>query len=110
MSQMELQNTLAKHPFLHGLSPAHLATLAGLTQTVTMTPGQFLGEERDPANAFYLIEAGQVAIEIRKPDRATMRVQVLGPGDIVGWSWLVEPHRWQFDARVIETVRCLALD
>ena len=28
----------------------------------------------------------------------------------VGWSWLVPPNRWQFDARVIETTQALALN
>ncbi|MCC6792080.1 MAG: Crp/Fnr family transcriptional regulator, partial [Thermomicrobiales bacterium] len=28
-------------------------------------------------------------------------IQTLGPGDILGWSWLFPPYRWHFDARVL---------
>jgi CRP/FNR family transcriptional regulator, cyclic AMP receptor protein len=26
-------------------------------------------------------------------------IQTLGPGDAVGWAWLIEPYMWYFDAR-----------
>jgi CRP/FNR family cyclic AMP-dependent transcriptional regulator len=28
----------------------------------------------------------------------------------VGWSWLVEPHIWQFDAHVVEFTRATAVN
>ncbi len=110
MNQHEPLEALANHAFLKGMSPAHLTALAGCTQRMTITAGQYLGREREPAQAFYLIQAGQVVIEIHKRDHGAVRLQTLGPGSIVGWSWLVPPHRWQFDARVAETVQVLALD
>ena len=44
-----------------------------------------------------------------------MIVETLHDGDVLGWSWLVPPYRWQFDARAVEhgardrasTARCL---
>ena len=101
---------LAAHPFLQGMSEAHLQTLAECARRVTATAGQLLGEEKEGANAFFLIQSGQVAIEAHTPDRGTVRIQLIGPGDVVGWSWLVPPHRWQFDARVVEMVQAIALD
>jgi CRP/FNR family transcriptional regulator, cyclic AMP receptor protein len=29
---------------------------------------------------------------------------------VLGWSWLVAPYRWHFDARVVEATRAIALD
>ena len=29
---------------------------------------------------------------------------------MLGWSWLVEPYRWQVDARAIDLVRVVSLD
>jgi CRP-like cAMP-binding protein len=35
---------------------------------------------------------------------------MIGPGEVVGWSWLLPPHRWQFAARALDPVRALELD
>jgi CRP-like cAMP-binding protein len=103
-------NQLRSHAFLQGMGEASLEYLADCARLVTLTPGQLLGHEQEPANAFYLILSGRVAVETPTPDRGSVRIQTLGPGDIVGWSWLVPPYRWQFDARVVEPLHALALD
>ena len=110
MNTQELVKALGDHAFLRGLAPAHLAELSRLTQQITLSAGQFLGREREAAVAFYLLQSGRVAVEVQKPGRGAVRVKVVGPGDIVGWSWLVPPYRWHFDARVLDSVQALALD
>ena len=30
--------------------------------------------------------------------------------DVLGWSWLIPPYRWRFDARAIDLTRAIALD
>jgi hypothetical protein len=39
-----------------------------------------------------------------------MRIQTVGTGEPVGWSWMVPPHRWQFDARVLEPTGAIVFD
>ena len=39
-----------------------------------------------------------------------MTMQTLGGGDVLGWSWLIPPYRWGFDARAVEMTRAIALD
>jgi CRP-like cAMP-binding protein len=34
----------------------------------------------------------------------------LAAGEVLGWSWLIPPYHWKFDARAIEQTRALALD
>jgi hypothetical protein len=29
---------------------------------------------------------------------------------VLGWSWLIPPYFWRFDARVLEMTRAIALD
>jgi CRP/FNR family cyclic AMP-dependent transcriptional regulator len=110
MSEQDTIEALGKHPFLRGLAKPHLEALAQCAQQITMTADQFLGREREAATTWYLIQSGRVGIEVRKGGREMVRVLILGPGDIVGWSWIVPPYRWQFDARVLDAVRALALD
>jgi CRP/FNR family transcriptional regulator, cyclic AMP receptor protein len=106
----ETIEALAAHRFLRGMSREYLEKLASHTQWVTVTTGQYLGREHEAANAFYLIQSGQVAIEMATPHDGRVRLQTIAPGEVVGWSWLVPPHRWQFDARTLDPVQALALD
>ena len=39
-----------------------------------------------------------------------MVVATLGEGEVVGWSWLVPPYQWVFDARADSPVSAVALD
>ena len=39
-----------------------------------------------------------------------MPIQTLGPDDVVGWSWLLPPHEWDFDVRAIDRVEALRFD
>ena len=36
-----------------------------------------------------------------------MPLQVIEAGDVLGWSWLFPPHRWQFDAVTLEPVEAI---
>jgi CRP/FNR family transcriptional regulator, cyclic AMP receptor protein len=58
-----------------------------------------LCREGEPAIGFFEIRSGVVALEIAVPGRDALLIETLHDGDLLGWSWLYEPHRWQFDAR-----------
>ena len=64
--------------------------------------GELIFREGDPANRFYLIQRGQVALESSLKDRPAVRIQTIGAGDVLGWSWLFPPYYWHFDARTLE--------
>ena len=101
---------LGEHTFLSGMASEHLEKLAEFTKERLVLPGQLLAVEGDFASSFFLIESGRVAIEIHNSDLGRLRLQLLGRGGIVGWSWLTPPYRWQFDARVIDRAQVLAID
>jgi len=105
-----LEPLLRDHPFLKGLEPEYLALLAGCAMNVRFGQGSFLFREGEPAEQCFLIREGKMALEIAAPGRGSIIVQTLGAGDVAGFSWLLEPHQWQFDGRAVEPVRALALD
>src|SRR5262245_40794797 len=88
--------TFAGHAFLRGLSQRDLLALASAARPFTTAAGQYLAREGEPAHAFYLIQSGHLALETRSPEGGQVSVQTAGPGEVVGWSWLVPPYRWQF--------------
>jgi CRP-like cAMP-binding protein len=90
---------------LRGLQPKFIRTLAGYATETEFKPGQLIFREGDPANRFYLIIHGEVALESSCPEKVAVRIQTLGRGEVLGWSWLFPPYYWHFDARVLEPTR-----
>jgi CRP/FNR family transcriptional regulator, cyclic AMP receptor protein len=105
-----LEPLLGDHPFLKGLEPEYLALLAGCATNVRFGAGSFLFREGGAADRCFLIREGKIALEIAAPGRGAIIVQTLAAGDVAGFSWLLEPHQWQFDALAIEPVHAIALD
>lgn len=104
-----LEQLLAEHPFCQGMEKGHLELLVGCASNVRFEAGQYLFRQGEEANHFYLIRHGKAAIEIHAPEQGAMILQTAGEGDVVGWSWIVPPHRWTFDARAVELTRAIAL-
>jgi CRP-like cAMP-binding protein len=105
-----LETILAEHPFFAGMEKRHLEVLTGCASNTLFQEGQIIFHEGEPANEFYLIREGRVALEIHAAGVGTVTIQTLNAGDILGWSWLVPPYRWHFDARAVEPTRAIALD
>ena len=94
-----VETVIANHPFLHGLKPEYLRLLAQNAMRMHYGAGDLIFHEGDPANRFYLIEQGQVSLESPRRDEAGVLIQRIGPGEVLGWSWLFPPYYWHFDAR-----------
>ena len=97
---------LSTVPLLADLSDEQLQQLASTGHAVTLQAGHRLFREGEPAHGCWLLHDGRVALDITVPGRGQLVVQTLGRGDVLGWSWLVPPHRWHFSAVVLQTVAC----
>ena len=100
---------LPEHPFFAGLDPAALELAAGCAVNVHFRPDEFLFHEGDPADTFYVLRSGRVSIQTRTPVGAVV-LDTAHDGDVVGWSWLIPPYRWTFDARATEGTSAIAFD
>lgn len=96
-----VESVIAEHPFLCGLKPEHLRLLADSAMRMHYEAGELIFREGDPANRFYLIEEGRVSLESPRRHEAPVAVQIIGRGDVLGWSWLFPPYYWNFDARAL---------
>jgi len=47
---------------------------------------------------------------VHGPTTGTMTVDTADAGDVVGWSWLVAPYTWLFDARAVEATAAVVFD
>jgi len=105
-----LEVVLREHPFFEGLSEEHVRLLAGCGRNERFEKGSFLFRESGPADRFYIIRRGKVRVEIHSTRRGPLMLETLGEGEVLGWSWLVPPYRWRFDALALELTRVVAMD
>ena len=82
-----LERVVGEHPFFAGLSAEYSQLVAGCARNHRFEAEQYLFREGEPANEFFLIRHGKVALEIHAPGRAPIVFTTLGEGEIVGASW-----------------------
>jgi CRP-like cAMP-binding protein len=105
-----LEPIIREHPFFKDLRDRDIKLVTGCAKNVRFDRDTVIFSEGSAANEFYLIREGLVGLELMVPRRAAARVQTVGAGDVLGWSWLFPPFQWHFDARAIEPTRALAFD
>jgi CRP-like cAMP-binding protein len=110
MGDRDILRTLAGYPFARDLAREQLRALAGGAGPFTLRPGELLAGEGEAALAFYLICDGYVRLSTDAGPGGRVLVQTVGPGEVVGWSWLIPPHRWVVEVRAEGAVRGFAYD
>lgn len=106
----KLERLLAEHPFFKDLDPRYIQMIAGCASEVTFKAGEFVFREGDFATHFWLIRQGKVSLEIFAPGRGPIMLETLTDGDVMGWSWIVEPFKKQYDARALDLTRAIVFD
>lgn len=101
---------LRGEPLFQALDDAALARLAGLVSPAEFAAGAYILRTGGEARAMYLLREGRVVLEARQPARPIEPVETLGPGDVLGFSWMYPSGRWLFDARAATPVEALAFD
>ena len=97
-----IENSIKSHPFLEGMSPHQIRLLGDCAMRAHFGAGELIFREGDPANRFYLILSGKVALESYIEGKGHTLIQTIGAGDVLGWSWLFPPYFWHFDALAVE--------
>lgn len=101
---------LAGHSFFEKMDRKHIDFLEDCASNARVDEGEYICREGDPAEKFFLIRHGKIAVEAHRPRKGSVIIQTLGPGDVVGWSWVFPPYEYHFDARAVELTRIVALD
>ena len=105
-----IEQYLPDHPFFAGMDASALAIVAGCATNVSFAPGEYLFRTGQPADQFFVVRRGRVALQVHSPAAGTMVVDTADAGDVVGWSWLVPPYTWLFDARAVEPTGAVSFD
>lgn len=105
-----IADLVATHPLLAGLPGDGVELVAGCARNVAYSAGETMFVEGGDASTLFLIRRGRVSIEVHAPGRGQIVVETVFAGSVVGWSWLIPPYRWHFDARAVEPVGAIAVD
>lgn len=105
-----IDDLLREHPFFEDVDSATVALLAGCATLVHFHPGEALFREGEPADAFFILRSGRVSVQVHNPAGGPIVVDTVEYDEVVGWSWLVPPHRWTSDAVAVAPTDAIRFD
>lgn len=111
---------IRESPFFETFGPEDIDALAAHAGMRSIAAGELILRENDPAEALYMMVAGQVRLSFEAPqaltaprpsgeDRILIRT-LTEPGRVIGWSALVEPYHYRATATAIEDTHLLAFE
>lgn len=110
MAEADLRSYLAQHPFFAGLNEQQLDLVASLSTSARYGTQQRVFKSDTDASQFYVLREGKVGVEVPAVAGEPLRIQTVGNGGVLGWSWLIPPYRWLFDARALAPSEIIQLD
>lgn len=110
MTNPAIVQQLAEAPVFSGMNQDDLTRLAQNAHEIQVEAGTLLFRGGEPAENFFLLLEGGVSIEIPAVAGPTLEVQRLSPVRVLGWSWLLPPFKWSFNARTVTDSRLLQFD
>ncbi len=105
-----IEDLLSEHPFFAGLPAPMLELIAGCGVNVHFDEDECIISENAPADLFFVLRSGKVAIEVDTPRQGPQTIETISSGQLLGVSWLVPPYRWTFGARAIDSTSAIAVD
>ena len=98
-------------PFFASVDDNRLLRLAAISAEVSYKPGELIFEEGASADRLYLVLSGAIELWMRVDGLGRpIPVGVIGPGEVVGWSTLVQPHRYTARGEARGPTRVVAVD
>jgi CRP/FNR family transcriptional regulator, cyclic AMP receptor protein len=67
-------------------------------------------EDGGHADRFWLVQSGQVTVDVHVPGQGRVPIDTIGVGELIGWSWLFPPFTWAFGAVAASPVRAFEFD
>ncbi|MFE2474374.1 Crp/Fnr family transcriptional regulator [Streptomyces sp. NPDC059355] len=92
------------------LSAEYRGRLMSQAREVNFPEGARIFEEGSRAESFWIVRSGTVTLQVPLPAGRPAPVENLGPGELVGWSWLFPPYTWQLSAEAMTPVRSYEFD
>jgi CRP-like cAMP-binding protein len=110
MNQANLMETLAGIEFLHGASRKHLERIAAVSELRDYGASEVVFREGEPADSAYLVASGKLSLELSPATMYRKSLVTVGPGEMLGWSSLVEHSRFVATAIATAPAQLVRID
>jgi len=110
MNHAEIMRQLTDSEFFGHLDEDQRDWLARQATETQFEDGELVARQGSTADRFFLVLEGELVVEVPALTGPSLEVTRLGAGKIFGWSWLIEPYRWHFNARAAGATRVLDFD
>ncbi len=110
MSKNILTKTLQEIEFLHDIAPEHLEQIAEIAHIREFDESDVVFRQGQAAESLYLVMFGNVSVEASMPGLGCRQILTVGPGELLGWSSLLEQSCYTTWARTPESARLLQID
>ena len=84
--------------------------LMELAQEVSFAEDSRIFEAGGTADRFWVVRSGAISLDQQVTPQQRVTVATLGAGDLLGWSWLFPPYKWDFGAEAFSAVRAYEFD
>lgn len=109
LGDMPQKQVLRDHAFTQGLSEPQIDHLAAMACQVAFEENQVVLVDGARSTSFFLLLTGSVVVELRTP-QYVVAVQAVGPGNVFGWSALLDDQDTLFQVRARERTTALQMD
>ena len=106
----DISTILKGHIFFHDLESEMIDFITNSATIEELDPHEYLFYEGDPASKFYLVLKGLIGIQVFAGNSGFLNIQRLGPGEIIGWSWLLPPYAWFFSGEILKPSHVITFD
>ncbi|TVQ38340.1 MAG: cyclic nucleotide-binding domain-containing protein [Wenzhouxiangella sp.] len=110
MNADDISRYLAEHELFSGLDDQQLAFLAANGEEKHFDDGEIVSRQGQAADRFYIVLEGGLTVQVPAIAGPTLEVTRLSVDQVLGWSWLIEPYRWHFNALATGRTRALEFD
>ena len=110
MSNPSTIKYLSTHEFFSEFNDDDLKFLCECSSTYEIKMGHILFRQGETADKFYLIRNGRISLQMPAIMGPTLEIQTLDKDQVLGWSWLISPYKWNFQAKAEEDSELLQFD
>lgn len=110
MATSTIAKTLSEKAFFSGLKPEYIEFLAGHASKREVRKDEVLFPHGQKSDRFFMVLSGRITLEVAAIEGPPLELQSVGADEMMGWSWLIPPYKWTFQARAVEPAEVLEFD
>jgi len=110
MAKSTIAEILSEKNFFFGLKPEYINFLAGCASKRQIRKDEVLFPHGQTADRFFMVLSGRITLEVAAIEGPPLELQSVGADEMLGWSWLIPPYKWTFQARTVEPTEVLEFD